>query len=85
MIRTASSASSRLPNPSTLTLIQLPAWQALVDHHRSMSARHLRQFFADDPQRGERLQVEAAGLYLDFSKNRITDETLTLLVDLARG
>ncbi|AOU98079.1 glucose-6-phosphate isomerase [Acidihalobacter yilgarnensis] len=83
MIRTESSASSRLPNPSTLPLIQLPAWQALVDHHRSMSARHLRQFFADDPQRGERLQVEAAGLYLDFSKNRITDETLTLLVDLA--
>lgn len=71
------------PRPSAPPLTQLPAWQALVDHHRMMGSRHLRQFFADDPQRGERLQVEAAGLYFDFSKNRVTDETLALLVDLA--
>ncbi|OZB47448.1 MAG: hypothetical protein B7X42_07015, partial [Thiomonas sp. 14-66-4] len=71
------------PRPSAPPLTQLPAWQALVDHHRIMGSRHLRQFFADDPQRGERLQVEAAGLYFDFSKNRVTDETLALLVDLA--
>jgi glucose-6-phosphate isomerase len=61
-----------------------PAWQALAGHHAQIERRHLRELFADDPGRGERLCAEAAGLYLDYSKNRITDETLDLLVRLAR-
>jgi glucose-6-phosphate isomerase len=61
-----------------------PAWQALAGHHAQIERRHLRELFAEDPGRGERLCAEAAGLYLDYSKNRITDETLGLLVRLAR-
>lgn len=60
-----------------------PAWKALEAHYQSMQNRHLRQLFADDPERGERFAVEAAGVYLDYSKNRITDETIRLLVQLA--
>ncbi|HEY5154046.1 MAG TPA: glucose-6-phosphate isomerase [Acidimicrobiales bacterium] len=60
-----------------------PAWAALERHHATLADRHLRELFADDPGRGERLTVEAAGLYLDYSKNRITDETIGLLVELA--
>src|SRR5499426_2504015 len=59
------------------------AWRALADHHRSMQGRHLRDLFADDPTRGERMTAEAAGIFLDYSKNRIDDETLRLLVGLA--
>jgi glucose-6-phosphate isomerase len=64
-------------------LRQRPAWKALETHYEAMRHRHLRQLFADDPRRGERFAAEAAGLYLDYSKNRITDETLRLLLDLA--
>ncbi|HVP28145.1 MAG TPA: glucose-6-phosphate isomerase [Myxococcota bacterium] len=60
-----------------------PAWKALEAHHRSVRDLHLRDLFARDPQRGERLTAEAAGIFLDYSKNRITDETLALLVRLA--
>src|SRR5712671_2029860 len=59
------------------------AWQALKDHHEAMGSLQLRNLFADDPARGERLNAEAAGVYLDYSKNRINDETLKLLIDLA--
>jgi glucose-6-phosphate isomerase len=59
------------------------AWQALQRHHAEIGNRHLRDLFAEDPGRGERLTAEAPGLYLDYSKNRITDETIRLLVDLA--
>jgi len=59
------------------------AWSALALHHKAVSKLHLRQLFADDPRRGERLAVEAVGLYLDYSKNRITDETMRLLLQLA--
>jgi glucose-6-phosphate isomerase len=59
------------------------AWSALASHYKAVSKLHLRQLFADDPKRGERLAVEAVGLYLDYSKNRITDETLQLLLQLA--
>src|ERR1700684_1938141 len=59
------------------------AWSALASHYKTVSKLHLRQFFADDPKRGERLAVEAVGLYLDYSKNRVTDETLRLLLQLA--
>ncbi len=59
------------------------AWQALDQHYRKISGLHLRSLFAQDPRRGERLAVEGAGLYLDYSKNRITDETVRLLIQLA--
>jgi glucose-6-phosphate isomerase len=66
-----------------LALSERPAWQALRAHHAELAPRHLRDLFADDPRRGERLAVEAAGLYLDYSKHRVTGETLRLLVQLA--
>ncbi len=65
-------------------LTQRPAWKALAAHHKKIQKLHLRELFADDPKRGERLTVEAAGLSLDYSKNRITDQTLKLLVQLAK-
>src|SRR5262245_7258768 len=63
--------------------IKRQAWDALDSHYKKTSNLHLRQLFADDPKRGERMTVEAVGLYLDYSKNRITDETLKLLLRLA--
>ena len=59
------------------------AWRALASHYKAVSEVHLRQLFADDPERGQRLALEAVGLYLDYSKNRVTDETLKLLLQLA--
>jgi hypothetical protein len=61
----------------------LPAWKALVRHQRAIDRLQLRALFAEDPERGERLGAEAAGLYLDYSKNLATDETRRLLFDLA--
>jgi glucose-6-phosphate isomerase len=61
-----------------------PAWKLLEKHFQAVKDVHLKQLFADDQKRGESLAVEAAGLYLDYSKNRITDETLKLLLQLAR-
>jgi glucose-6-phosphate isomerase len=60
-----------------------PAWRALAAHHARIAGAHLRQLFAEDARRGERLSVEGAGIFLDYSKNRITDETLKLLLALA--
>jgi glucose-6-phosphate isomerase len=65
-------------------LSERPSWRALAAHHAGIRDLTLRRLFADDPGRGDRLTVEAAGLFLDYSKNRVTDETLRLLVDLAR-
>jgi glucose-6-phosphate isomerase len=59
------------------------AWQALERHYAEISGTHLRDLFAADPGRGERLTAEAAGIYLDYSKNRVTDETMGLLIELA--
>jgi glucose-6-phosphate isomerase len=59
------------------------AWQALERHYAQISGLHLRDIFAEDPSRGERLNAEAAGIYLDYAKNRITEETIGLLIDLA--
>src|ERR1700728_1912896 len=59
------------------------AWSARASHYKAVSKLHLKQLFADDPKRGERLTLEAVGLYLDYSKNRITDESMALLVQLA--
>jgi glucose-6-phosphate isomerase len=64
-------------------LTSRPAWKALQAHYDKVREVHLRELFADDAKRGERLAIEAAGLYLDYSKNRITDETLKLLLQLA--
>ncbi|MSO23620.1 MAG: glucose-6-phosphate isomerase [Acidobacteria bacterium] len=64
-------------------LTKRPAWKALSIHCKKARELHLRELFADDPNRGERLTAEAAGVFLDYSKNRITDETLTLLLQLA--
>jgi glucose-6-phosphate isomerase len=64
-------------------ITQLPAWIALADHYRDVRGLHLRELFAQDPTRGKRMTLEAAGVYLDYSKNRITDQTLKLLLDLA--
>jgi glucose-6-phosphate isomerase len=68
---------------STTSLRELPAWKALEAHYPQVRDRHLRELFAEDPGRGERLTAEAAGLHLDYSKHRVTDETLKLLVRLA--
>jgi glucose-6-phosphate isomerase len=70
--------------PATRPLLtKRPVWKALAAHYKAIRGLHLRQLFADDPNRGERLTVEAAGLYLDYSKNRITDKTIRLLLQLA--
>ena len=71
-----------MPTPSK-SLTQRPAWKALAAHHKKIRSRHLRDLFAEDPKRGTRLTAEASGLFLDYSKNRVTDETLSLLVRLA--
>jgi glucose-6-phosphate isomerase len=68
---------------TTSPLRSSPAWRALEEHYDAVRKVHLRDLFARDPSRGERLVAEGAGLYLDYSKNRITDETLALLLQLA--
>src|SRR5208282_5316404 len=64
-------------------LTERPAWKALEAHYQQVRGLHLRKLFGDDPGRGERMTAEAVGLYLDYSKNRITGETLKLLLQLA--
>jgi glucose-6-phosphate isomerase len=64
-------------------LTQRSAWKALATHHKQIQKTHLRKLFADDPKRGPKFSIEAAGLFLDYSKNRITDKTLKLLLQLA--
>jgi glucose-6-phosphate isomerase len=63
--------------------VKQTAWKALAAHYKEVSNLHLRQLFADDPKRGQRLALEAVGLYFDYSKNRVNDETLKLLLQLA--
>jgi glucose-6-phosphate isomerase len=79
--------SSRLPHVARearkASLTELPAWGELTRHHRAIGDAHLRELFASDPTRGERLMADGAGLHLDYSKNRITEETMRLLVALA--
>ncbi len=66
-------------------LTHQPAWKSLQDHFHKIQPLHLRKLFAEDPKRGERLSVEALGIYLDYSKNRVTDDTMRLLLDLAES
>jgi glucose-6-phosphate isomerase len=63
--------------------VKASAWKALASHYKTVSKMHLRELFAGDPKRGQRLALEAVGMYLDYSKNRVTDETLKLLLQLA--
>ena len=69
----------------TEPLTQHPAWKALKAHYDGVRDLHLRTLFARDPKRGEQMTAEAAGIYLDYSKNRITEQTLKLLLDLAQA
>jgi glucose-6-phosphate isomerase len=82
--RARASAQAKVEPARTAALRTLPAWKALQKHHERTKSLHLRQLFADDPERGQSLAVEGAGIYLDYSKNRITDETLRLLIQLAQ-
>ncbi len=70
---------------TTPDLTTRPQWRALQAHRDQIGARHLRDIFAEDPARGDRLRAEAAGLYFDYSKQRVTDETLRLLIELANA
>ena len=70
-------------NPTIKPLTEREAWKGLAAHYQKVRELHLRKLFADDPKRGERMTAEAVGIYLDYSKNRITDETLKLLLQLA--
>jgi glucose-6-phosphate isomerase len=89
-VRAGSAGSARTSSQSeSLRLLteaplrKTKAWKALETHHAEIGDRHLREFFSEDPDRGERLVAEGAGLFLDYSKNRITDETVKLLIQLA--
>src|SRR5262249_43251032 len=82
-LQKTASASQKKPPTELSALRRRPAWTALEKHYRKMAGVHLRQLFAEDASRGERLAFEAAGIYLDYSKNRVTDETLKLLLQLA--
>jgi glucose-6-phosphate isomerase len=82
---TMEAASERGSETMTTPLRELPIFRALERHHAEIGATHLRELFARDPQRGERLAAEGAGLYLDYSKHRITDETIGLLIELANA
>src|ERR1700723_3437941 len=81
--RKRSSAAKSEQSTTMPPLRRRPAWALLEKHYQKLKAVHLRQLFADDRKRGESLAIEAAGLYLDYSKNRITDETISLLLQLA--
>src|SRR5581483_11086770 len=75
--------AAKRQSPGASSLRRRPAWAQLEKHYQKIKDVHLRQLFADDSERGSRLAAEAAGVYLDYSKNRITDETLRLLLELA--
>ena len=72
----ATHAAAVTGSPGPEPRLKRKAWKALQSHYKEVRALHLRNLFADDPQRGERMTAEAAGLFLDYSKNRITDETV---------
>src|SRR5512138_312912 len=74
-----------MANPTLPPLTRDPAWAALQTHAKSLAGLHLRELFAKDAARGERLTAEGAGLFLDYSKQRVTDETIRLLAALAEA
>src|SRR5580658_9932743 len=75
--------AARVESITATPVVKRQAWKALEAHSNEIQKSHLRNLFADDPKRGERLAVEAMGIYFDYSKNLITDETLKLLLQLA--
>ena len=75
--------AKRPPQKGARSTERRAAWKALRDHYATMKSAHLRDLFAADPERGGRLTAEAAGVFLDYSKNRVDDETLRLLAALA--
>src|SRR5215467_14317370 len=75
--------TARTKTAVTQSTSKRAVWRDLQDHHATMQGLHLRSLFADDPARGERMTAEAVGVYLDYSKNRVSDDTLMLLVELA--
>ena len=75
--------AARVEAITTRPIAKRQAWKDLQTHYKKVKELHLRQLFAEDPKRGERLTAEAVGIFLDYSKNRITDETLKLLIRLA--
>src|SRR5215208_1884726 len=77
--------SSMRPTATAESLTDLPEWRALRAHYEQIKDIHVRDLFANDPGRGERLTVDTVGVYLDYSKHRLTDETLRLLIDLANA
>jgi glucose-6-phosphate isomerase len=79
----ATPAAEEIGNPNLEPLTKLKSWIALEAHARKIRDLHLKTLFSDDPQRGERMTAEAVGLFLDYSKNRVTDETIRLLIELA--
>src|ERR1035438_3480069 len=76
-------AEKTTKSPSIRSFTRRDAYKALQAHYKQIRTKHLRELFADDPGRGERMTAEAIGLFFDYSKNRITDETLQLLLKLA--
>jgi len=80
----AATAKAILKAPAIKPLTKRKAWTALKAHYKTVQALHLRKLFEDNPKRGEKFTVEALGMYLDYSKNRITDRTLKLLLELAK-
>jgi glucose-6-phosphate isomerase len=80
----SATANAILNSPAVNQLTNRKAWAALKAHYKTIHTLHLRKLFEDEPKRGEKFTAEALGIYLDYSKNRITDETLNLLLDLAK-
>jgi len=81
----ATHATSGAQRKAIEPLTKRKAWKALQAHYEQLRGLHLRKLFADDPKRGERMTAEAVGIFLDYSKNRITDETVKLLIQLAEA
>jgi glucose-6-phosphate isomerase len=81
----AATTSAPIAKKPSVAAARKKAWKALQVHQKAIQPVHLRELFAQDPHRGERLALEAAGIFLDYSKNRVTDETLKLLLELARA
>src|SRR5260370_42655309 len=79
----ATRATSNVTPQVLEPLTKRKAWKALQTHYEKTRSLHLRKLFADDPKRGERMTAEAVGVFLDYSKNRITDATVKLLIELA--
>src|SRR5579862_7131222 len=77
------SMTTHEPAPKMLPATDCPAWKSLQTHHKKMRRAHLRKLFSQDPERADKFTVEALGLYLDYSKNRILPETMQLLLELA--